>query len=121
MAMTRLGQSQLKPSKGYHFAKGAYVEYIGNVDNAVKDKLKDDIQRVANEIIKEQAEKEGVFSRVVSYEEGGKLLKEEVPSYMPKGEDFRVVKLTPEDGGCPCGGTHVQHVLDIVEIEITKI
>ena len=39
MAMVRLGQNQLKPGKGYHFPVGAYVEYLGNVDNAVKEKL----------------------------------------------------------------------------------
>ncbi len=31
------------------------------------------------------------------------------------------MKLTVEDNGCPCGGTHVKHVGDIVEIEVTKI
>lgn len=40
---------------------------------------------------------------------------------MPEGQDLRVVKLTEEDSGCPCGGTHVKHVQDIYEIEVTKI
>ena len=31
IAMTRAGRSDLKPSKGYHFAAGAYVEYMGEV------------------------------------------------------------------------------------------
>lgn len=31
------------------------------------------------------------------------------------------MKLTPEDEGCPCGGTHVKHVTDIAGIEVTKI
>lgn len=34
---------------------------------------------------------------------------------------MRVLKLTEEDAGCPCGGTHVAHVSDIEEINITKI
>jgi Ser-tRNA(Ala) deacylase AlaX len=33
----------------------------------------------------------------------------------------RVLKLTTEDWGCPCGGTHVHHVNDIKEMTITKI
>ena len=37
IAMTKLGQTHLKPGKGYHFPKGAYVEYIGNIDNSIKD------------------------------------------------------------------------------------
>lgn len=55
------------------------------------------------------------------YEEAAKVLVDGVPSYMPEGKDFRVVKLSDEDHGCPCGGTHVKHMKDIVEIEVTKI
>jgi hypothetical protein len=39
IAVRRCGQTQLHPGKGYHFPVGAYVEYIGVVDNSVKDKL----------------------------------------------------------------------------------
>lgn len=53
MAMNRCGQTELKPGKGYHFPSGAYVEYIGNIDNAIKDKLKEDLQKAVNDIIKE--------------------------------------------------------------------
>ncbi len=62
-----------------------------------------------------------MWSRIVSYEEAGKVLKDGIPSYMPQGQDMRVIKLTEEDMGCPCGGTHVKHVTDIQEIEVTKI
>jgi Ser-tRNA(Ala) deacylase AlaX len=58
---------------------------------------------------------------VVPYEEAGKILKDGVPPYIPKGQDLRVVKLTPEDEGCLCGGTHVRNVIDIEGIEVTKI
>ncbi|CDW81733.1 threonyl and alanyl trna synthetase second additional domain-containing protein [Stylonychia lemnae] len=122
VAMQRAGQTQLKPGKGYHFTSGAYVEYIGNVDNSVKDKLVKELTIVANQIIQEQQGVEkGVWSKNCTYEEAGEALKEGVPSYIPKGQDLRVIKLTDEDSGCPCGGTHVKHVTDIVEIEITKI
>jgi Ser-tRNA(Ala) deacylase AlaX len=62
-----------------------------------------------------------VWSKVLPYEEAGKVLHGGVPSYIPQGQDLRVVKLTPEDEGCPCGGTHVKNVVDIVGIEVTKI
>jgi Ser-tRNA(Ala) deacylase AlaX len=39
IAVRRCGQTQLQPGKGYHFPVGAYVEYIGVVDNSIKDKL----------------------------------------------------------------------------------
>lgn len=44
-----------------------------------------------------------------------------IPSYIPAGQSLRVLKLTPEDPGCPCGGTHVQHVGDIEQLIVTKI
>mmetsp|Transcript_4066 Transcript_4066/g.3008 ORF Transcript_4066/g.3008 Transcript_4066/m.3008 type:complete len:136 (-) Transcript_4066:39-446(-) len=118
--MERCGM-KLQAGKGYHFAQGSYVEYIGNIDNQIKDKLKQDLQDTINKLIQDQKEDEGVFSGIVAYEEAQKLLKGGVPSYMPEGENLRVVKLMQDDGGCPCGGTHVKHVKDIVEVEIKKI
>ncbi len=41
-----------------HFPVGAYVEYIGVVDNAIKDKLPQMITEAANAIIKEKREAE---------------------------------------------------------------
>ena len=55
------------------------------------------------------------------YDEAGKILEHGVPSYMPEGKEVRVLKLTKEDPGCPCGGTHVKHVSDIKGIEIKNI
>ena len=54
IAVRRCGQTQLHPGKGYHFPVGAYVEYVGVVDNAIKDKLPAMITEAANAIIKEK-------------------------------------------------------------------
>ena len=82
------------------------------------------ITDAAHAIIKEKREAaslEPVFSKVMPYDEAGKVLQNSIPPYIPVGQEFRVVKLTNEDEGCPCGGTHVKSVLDIVGIEVTKI
>ena len=82
------------------------------------------ITDAANAIIREKQEAasaEGVFAKVLPYEEAGKVLLNGIPPYIPAGQEFRVVKLTNDDEGCPCGGTHVKSVLDIVGIEVTKI
>ncbi len=82
------------------------------------------ITDAANAIIKEKqdaASAEAVYAKVLPYDEAGKILQNGIPPYIPAGQDFRVVKLTNEDEGCPCGGTHVKSVLDIVGIEVTKI
>ena len=54
-----------------------------------------------------------MWSKVVPYDEAAKILEGGVPDYMPKGSEMRVVKLSKEDPGCPCGGTHVKHLNDI--------
>jgi len=44
-----------------------------------------------------------------------------VPDYIKEGQELRVLKLTPEDLGCPCGGTHVKAASEIIGIEIKAI
>lgn len=36
-------------------------------------------------------------------------------------ERTRFVKLRKNDPGCPCGGTHVNHVNEIGKVDVTKI
>jgi hypothetical protein len=50
-----------------------------------------------------------VFKKICSYDEANQHLAKAggVPPYIPAGSDLRVLKLTEEDAGCPCGGTHV--------------
>lgn len=46
MAMNRAGRSDLKPSKGYHFTTGgAYVEYIGIVEEKARAGLIADLNK----------------------------------------------------------------------------
>jgi hypothetical protein len=88
IAVRRCGQTQLQPSKGYHFPVGAYVEYIGVVDNSVKDKLPQLLTEAANAIIKEKLEKDAsdpVWSKILPYDEAGKVLQGGVPPYIPQG------------------------------------
>lgn len=121
MAMKRAGQTHLQPGKGYHFPVGAYVEYIGVVDSKVKDSLPQSLTEACNQLIKEISQEDAVWSQVLSYEDAQKVLKEGLPTYIPQGTELRVVKLAENDDGCPCGGTHVKHVQDMYQIEVTKI
>jgi Ser-tRNA(Ala) deacylase AlaX len=81
------------------------------------------ITDAANAIIKEKLadQASAVWSKVLPYDEAGKVLQNGIPAYIPQGQEFRVVKLTQEDEGCPCGGTHVKNVVEINAIEVTKI
>jgi Ser-tRNA(Ala) deacylase AlaX len=121
--MSKAGRLDLKPSKGYHFDTGAYVEYVGEVAPDDRDSLVASLNQLVREIIEGTPKEEFVFKKMCSYDEANQLLEKAggVPPYIPKGNELRVLKLTSDDAGCPCGGTHVGHVSDIRGIEITKI
>ena len=118
--MRRLGQGQYKPGKGYHFSEGPYVEYIGVIPNEEREKLQEDLTTEINKIINDTPESDGQWRKICEYDEAKEVMGE-VPEYIPEGNPVRVVRLLEEDTGCPCGGTHVHHVKDLVKVEVTRI
>ena len=123
VAMNKAGRSDLKPGKGFHQPVGAYVEYIGNVDAKERDALLKAINDHCKELIEKTPADKPVFKKMCTYDEAQAHLAKAggVPDYIPVGNNLRVLKLVDEDHGCPCGGTHVQHVKDIAEINVTKM
>lgn len=122
--MNRAGKTELKPGKGYHFVEGPYVEYIGVVPDKERDELVKILNKHCADLISEaKAAKTEVFRKMCTYDEAQEHLKGAggVPGYVPVGSDLRVLKLVPEDLGCPCGGTHVHAIEEIGTVEITKI
>lgn len=120
LAMDKCGFGHLEPGKGYHFSKGSYVEYIGVVEAEKREQLKQDLNTSLKEMISESKEEDAALVKVYNYEEAKDILGK-VPPYFPEGSNVRIVKLNEKDKGCPCGGTHVKHIKDIQEVEVTKI
>jgi len=115
MAVHRLGINW-KPGKGYHFPDGAYIEYDGVIDeNIDKEKLKQEIENKANEIIRKAIKTSLLF---MSKEEMHKVC-ENVPDYIPEDKPSRVVMYG--DFGVPCGGTHVANLAEVGHLTIRKI
>ena len=92
LAMTRLGFDHLEPGKGYHFPKGAYVEYIGVVEADQRDKLKEDLNTTIKNMIDEIREEDSAVAKVYNYDEAKEILGS-VPPYFPEGSNVRIVKL----------------------------
>jgi Ser-tRNA(Ala) deacylase AlaX len=74
-------------------------------------------------IAEAKAANTAVFRKMCTYDEAQEHLKGAggVPPYVPAGSSLRVLKLVPEDLGCPCGGTHVHNIAEIGTVEILKM
>ncbi|KAI9196420.1 hypothetical protein LWI28_023773 [Acer negundo] len=57
---------------------------------------------------------------VLPYEEASKLCDGVLPDYIPKGSTPRIVKLG-NNPGCPCGGTHVSVISEIISMKVSQI
>ncbi|XP_044500006.1 alanine--tRNA ligase [Mangifera indica] len=115
--MQIIGLGHLEPGKGYHFPDGPYVEYKGSVpQNEVQTKAKE-LELEVNALISRGGK---VFVAVLPYEEASKLCGGCLPDYIPKGSTPRIVKLG-DNPGCPCGGTHVSDISEIVSMKVSQI
>lgn len=113
-AMRKLG-FKWRPTKGYHFADGPYVEYAGTLDSIDIEKLQKDLGAICNDTIKKDAQ---TRSFLVTLDELKKLC-ESVPEYLPQNKPIRVVVF--EDFYVPCGGTHVSRLSEIGALFVKKI
>jgi len=115
VAIKNLGLS-LTPAKGYHFPDGAYVEYIGLMDEAQKEELKSKIEAEVNRLIQLKLP---MTAKQVTYDEL-KDLCDFVPDYLAHDKPIRVEKIG-EYKAHPCGGTHVNNTEEVGGMKIEKI
>lgn len=100
------------PGKGAHYPHMSFVEYT---NAPVHETTLEQIQKAVNETLSQNVTN---TMRYVSYEELHQLCRH-VPDNLPTNKPIRVVLYG--DFGVPCGGTHVQNLLNIGKIEITKV
>lgn len=112
--LQKVGLAHLEPSKGYHFPDGPYVEYKGLVSQAELQSKQKELELEANKLISKGGK---VSVALYSYEEAAELCGGGLPDYIPKGSTPRVVKLG-DFPGCPCGGTHVSDISDLVKMKV---
>ncbi len=107
---------ELKPTSGYHFPEGAYVEYSGTMEENERAQLLPKIQEAVNSII---AQALPIALQFISLDEF-KRLADFVPEYISADKPIRVMII---EGylAIPCGGTHVQNTKDVEQMNIDKI
>lgn len=115
VAVKNLGLS-LTPAKGFHFPEGAYVEYVGLMDEAQKEELKSKIEIEVNRLIELKLP---MVAKQVTYEELKELC-DFVPEYLPKDKPIRIEKIG-EYKAHPCGGTHVSNTEEVGRVTIEKL
>ncbi|PRQ39173.1 putative alanine--tRNA ligase [Rosa chinensis] len=117
VCMENVGLGDLKPSKGYHFPQGPHVEYIGIVPQKDVQSKQKELELEVNALISRGGK---VFVASVPYEEACKLCGECLPDYIPKDSTPRIVKMGTNPG-CPCGGTHVSDISEIISVTVSQI
>lgn len=114
MAIYELGYDW-KPTKGYHFPNGAYVEYQGDIEDEPKEEIIEKVNQQITDILSRGIKTE---LRFMSKEEMTRYCPH-VPDYLPAGKPSRIVLYG--DFGVPCGGTHVAKLSDLGSVRVRKI
>ncbi|HIO71867.1 MAG TPA: hypothetical protein EYN38_02040 [Flavobacteriales bacterium] len=104
------------PTKGYHFPDSPYVEYNGMIEaddrEAAMEKLDAELARLISTGGKVEALLVDSYADLKDYCQF-------VPAYVPKDKPVRVVRVAGL--GCPCGGTHMSEISDLVSVKVSKI
>ncbi|XP_010551066.1 PREDICTED: uncharacterized protein LOC104821773 [Tarenaya hassleriana] len=117
VCMQKVGLGHLEPGKGYHFPDGPFVEYKGTVPQDELQVKQKELEAEANELISRGGK---VYAAILPYEEASKLCGGSLPNYIAKGSTPRIIKLG-DSPGCPCGGTHVSDISDIISMKVTQV
>lgn len=103
-----------KPTKGYHFPDGPYIEYEGTIDMQPEElcaKLNEEIPK----LIKEDMSTQIVYMQKAEAAKRYRYM----PDGLPDGVPLRVVAWG--EFGTPCGGTHVASLGEIKSVHIRKV
>lgn len=117
ICMNNVGWGHLEPTKGYHFPDRPFVEYKGVVaQNELQTKQKE-LEVEANNLISKGGK---VSALILPYDKASDLCGGCLPDYIPQESTPRIVKLG-ENPGCPCGGTHVNDISEILSLKVSQI
>jgi Ser-tRNA(Ala) deacylase AlaX len=108
----------MKPTKGYHFLDGPYVEYEGSIPTEERPQVLKDLQHAFKSLVEED-----IATQIETLPED---IANEVCNRMAKNFDMKdfgggkeeqsnIRVVTVAGFPCPCGGTHVRSTGDLKE------
>ena len=120
VAMTNAGMAdKLRPTKGYHFTPGAYVEYDGKLDAAEREALLPKLQAQMDELIAQRIETK---VQTIDAQALDTLCP---PNALPSDRSLwgsGWVRVVCVGGlGCPCGGTHVRDTQELGQVKVEGV
>ncbi|KAL0323463.1 UNVERIFIED_CONTAM: Alanyl-tRNA editing protein AlaX-L [Sesamum angustifolium] len=117
ICVRNVGWDHLEPGKAYHFPDGPFVEYKGAVpQNELQSKPKE-LELEASKLISKGGK---VSVSILPYDKASELCGGSLPDYIPKDSTPRIVQLG-YSLGCPCGGTHVNDISEILNLKVSQI
>ncbi|PIN08158.1 Alanine--tRNA ligase [Handroanthus impetiginosus] len=117
ICVKNVGWDHLEPTKGYHFSDGPFVEYKGTVPQNELQGKQNELELEANNLISKGGK---VSVSILPYDRASELCGGSLPDYIPKDSTPRIVQLG-ESPGCPCGGTHVGNLNEILSLKVSQI
>ncbi|KAK2991986.1 hypothetical protein RJ640_014847 [Escallonia rubra] len=117
ICIKNVGLGHLDPGKGYHFPDGPYVEYKGKVSQDDLQSKQSELEIEANALIAKGGK---VSAAILPYDEASEVCGGCLPGYIPEGSTPRILKLG-DNPGCPCGGTHVSDISEILCLKVSQI
>jgi Ser-tRNA(Ala) deacylase AlaX len=115
MAMSSL-RPYWVPVRGGHYPHMSFVEYQVPPATQIDEAFQPELQEIVNKLSKSNYQNQ---LRFIDKAEMAKYYPH-VPDNIPANKPSRIV-LYADDFGIPCGGTHVQSVQEIGQINLTKI
>ena len=113
-AMERCGLGEtMKPSKGYHFPDGPYVEYNCVVEVPLPTTFLEDLNAALQTMMNEDIPTD---VRVMNKESARSVVGDDLTSYPDQVRIVTVAGLP-----CPCGGTHTRTTSELKGLIVTKI
>ncbi|CAA0834820.1 Unknown protein [Striga hermonthica] len=117
ICVRNVGWTHLEPTKGHHFPDGPFVEYKGTIpQNELQSKQKE-LELEASHLISKGGK---VSVSILPYDKAAELCGGSLPDYIPKDSSPRIVQLG-HNPGCPCGGTHVLDINEILSLKVSQI